>query len=202
MGKSSPVSTAACRKENEIRMALARKNEERSLGSIAGAFPRAARNGSGAVTAQGIANREDDVREAGEISFASGRGRLARGLQNTHDVRRGNAGEGGVNGSVQNTAVLAEDEDRREGDAAFFSWIEDAPVLDHLLVGIAENVERQTKIVTQRGGLQGRIDGNGNQVRAGGANFIVVRRVIRQLAEAEGSPIAAEKEKDEDALRR
>jgi hypothetical protein len=55
--------------------------------------------------------------------------------------------------------------------------------------------------VAKRRGFIWRINGNGNYVGASRADFFVVRSVVRQLAEAEGSPIAAVEKENERILR-
>jgi hypothetical protein len=127
--------------------------------------------------------------------------RLAGGLKNAQDVGSGDTCDGGINGSVEDCSIATEDEDGRYGDPTLFAGIVDAPLLDHAFAGVAENREGQAKVVAQGCRLGGRIDGNGNYVRAGRADFIVVCGIVRQLAEAEGSPIAAVKEEDERILR-
>jgi hypothetical protein len=93
------------------------------------------------VAAKGITNRADDVHQARKIAFASGGGRLARGLENVHDVWCRYAGEGGVNRSVEDCSVPIEDEHGREGYPALLARIVDTPILDHAFIGVAENRE-------------------------------------------------------------
>jgi len=65
---------------------------------------------------------------------------------------------------------------------------------------IRQNWEGQVQFLAHRFGFVGRVNRDRRDARARRANFTVVVAVIRQLAEAEGSPVTAKENKDDGPL--
>jgi hypothetical protein len=145
----------------------------------------------------GVANGTKEVTETRKVEFAVSRALAAGGLKDSHDFRGGDPRSNFVNGRVTHGAVAIDDENGRFRDAAFFAGVVNAPLLHHAPFRVAQNRKRQVKLLPYRLRFLWRIDGNGNEVRAGRANFFIVLPVFRQLAEAERSPVAAIKQENE-----
>ena len=99
-----------------------------------------------------------------------------------------------VHRSVTHDPVLINNEDRWLGDAAFLARIVDVPMPDDTPVRIAQNRKRQREVSAQGLRRFRCIYRDGYYARGRGPDFQVVLSVVRQLAEAERSPIAAIKE--------
>ncbi len=89
--------------------------------------------------------------------------------------------------------------DRRHRDSAFLPGIEHAPTRDHLALGVRQDLKRQRQLASNRGGAIRRVDGHRHHLRAGGTEGGIERGIVRQLAKAEWSPMAAVKHGDKHA---
>jgi hypothetical protein len=65
------------------------------------------------------------------------------------------------------------------------------PFPDDAACRVAQDHERQPQVPAHRLGRLGRIDRHRHDISAGGPDFAIAVAVVRQLAEAEGSPMAA-----------
>src|ERR1035441_5242732 len=92
-------------------------------------------------------------------------------------------------------------EDGWLGDAAFLAGVVDAPVPNDATFRIAQNRKRQREVNPQALLFVGCIHRDGHYARARRPDFQVVLSVVRQLAEAERSPITAIEEQHRAAVR-
>src|ERR1035441_8766701 len=92
-------------------------------------------------------------------------------------------------------------EDGWLGDAAFLAGVVDAPVPNDATLGIAQNRKRQTEVNPQGLRCVGCIHRDSHYARARRPDFQVALSVVRQLAEAERSPITAIEEQHQAAVR-
>ncbi len=118
------------------------------------------------------------------------------GLQHQKDLRRWDARGHGIYCRVADSTILTDNKDGGFGDAAFLARIVDVPLLDDAPPGIAQDRKRQGQLLPQCLGSIWRIDGRGYKRGASCTNLVVTLAVIRQLAEAEWSPIPAVEEQD------
>ena len=93
-------------------------------------------------------------------------------------------------------ALAVDEEGRRNRDTAFFVRVEHAPFDDRRAVAIGEQRKRNRQILAHPGRPLGRIDRNCHNLGAGLAEVMVDLRIIRQLAEAEWSPMSSIEEDD------
>ncbi|MGC1106595.1 MAG: hypothetical protein WA876_08660 [Candidatus Acidiferrales bacterium] len=145
----------------------------------------------------GATNGAKEISDTGKAEFAMSGALVAGGLKNSHDFRGWYARSDSVNGGVSHGAVAIKDENGWLRNAASFPCVVDIPLLYHVSFRVAQNRKRQVKFLPYRIRLLLLIDGNGNEVRAGRANFFIMLPVFRQLAKAERSPVAAIKQENE-----
>jgi hypothetical protein len=122
-------------------------------------------------------------------------------LQQGNNFGRRHTSYYGVYRCVTYCMAGVDNEDGWLGDPAFHSWIVNAPVLNDSTFCIAQNWKRQREICTQGFRFGGCIHRNSYDARARGLDFQVVLPIVRQLAEAESSPIAAIEEQDQTTVR-
>lgn len=146
--------------------------------------------GRAEAEADAIAEGAEEADEAGDDAFAAGLGGhgLNGSKQEIDDGGGRDARGGAVNGLEADAAIAINDENGRLGDAALFGFVEDAPFADDAALRIAEDREGQAQLPADTIGKPRRIHGDGDQISAGLANLRVEVAILRQLAEAEGSP--------------
>jgi hypothetical protein len=96
--------------------------------------------------------------------------------------------------------VTPDDEKRWPGNPAHFLGVEAAPGADHFAARIAKQEKGQAQVAAEGFGALGGVHGNGEHGSARGADRVVEFAILRQLAKAERSPVAAEKEQNLGAL--
>ena len=101
---------------------------------------------------------------------------------------------------VSDHLARVDDEDGRLSNAASLGGVVEIPGLDDSAFGVAQHWKRQREVKTQGFGLGGWVYRDSRYVCAGGLDLRVMVAVVRQLAEAESSPVAAIEEEDQGAL--
>ncbi len=143
------------------------------------------------LPANDVPNRSHPVRQWRDENSAPNRRRFSGRLQQANDLGRRDPPHNRVHRSVTHDPVLIDNEDCRLSDTAFLACIADIPILDDAPLRIAQNRKRQRKLSTHALGRCRRIYRDGYYACGRRPDFRVVVSVVRQLAEAERSPIAA-----------
>ncbi len=130
-----------------------------------------------------------------ELSFWR-RGRL-RITEQPQDVRSGDARGDAVNRGVGHGSVPGENEHRRLGNTALFTRVVNAPPLHYSSLGIAQDRERQTKLLADNPRIFCSVHGNGGKMSVRGADCRLQVAKSRQLAETESSPISSIEQQNE-----
>ncbi len=125
-----------------------------------------------------------------------------RAEQKAGNVRRRNARHMLIGRVKAKAKVTLHHEHGGLGDAASFTRIENAPCFDHLAPSIREDGERKAQLAPYRRGLLRRVHGNGGDRGSGALEAGEVVAVLRQLAEAKGSPMPAIKNQYDGTARR
>jgi hypothetical protein len=95
------------------------------------------------------------------------------------------------------------DEKRRGNrDAAFFSSVQHAPFYNGRASAVRQQREWNREVVAQARRAVRRIDGDRDDLGAGGAEVIVTFCIVRQLAEAERSPMSTIEQHDAQRIAR
>jgi hypothetical protein len=98
--------------------------------------------------------------------------------------------------------VAPDDEQRWPGNPALLFRVEATPGADDLAARIAKDRERQAQLAAKGFGARRVVHRDGEDAGARGAYRAMELAILRQLAKAERSPVAAEKEKHLGALTR
>jgi hypothetical protein len=130
-------------------------------------------------------------KSAGRGIYVLGRAGIACRSQHADYFRCWRARSHRVDSSVAYPSVRLNDKDRGLGDAAPLLRVVEIPLANDAPLRIAQNRERQTQPASQGLRLFKRIYGDGHNARPGCADSLVMVAIVRQLAEAEGSPVAA-----------
>jgi hypothetical protein len=139
----------------------------------------------------GVPNSPEEVSRGRDVAFSPGWRRVRPRLQKSDDFWRNYAARYAVHRCVANSAVGTDDEHGRFCNTAPLAGVVDVPFPNHAACCIAQDHERQPQVPPHRFGGLRRINRHGGKISAGGPDFVIVVAVIRQLAEAEGSPVAA-----------
>jgi hypothetical protein len=138
-----------------------------------------------------VANRAKPLVPSGDVNSASNRLWFSHGLQYADHFRCRYTSGHGVHGTVPHRALRIHEKDRRLGDAALLPWVVEIPGFDDAPLRIAQNRERQGQLEPQCLRLFRCIHRDRDEARPRRTDFLVVLAVVHQLAEAEGSPMAA-----------
>ena len=141
--------------------------------------------------ANGVPNSAEEVCRGWDVALSPGWRRCRRRLQKADDLWRGRAARHAVHRHVADDAVGIDDEHGRLRDAAPLAGVVDAPFPDDAAFRVAQNHERQPQVPPHCLGRLRRIDRHRHNISAAVPDFAVVVAVVRQLTEAEGSPVAA-----------
>lgn len=101
---------------------------------------------------------------------------------------------------VAYAAVTIDDKDCWLGNSAFLSCVVNIPLLHDAPLRISEDWKWQPQLLAHGFGFCGRVNRDCRDAGARRANFFIVFAVIRQLAEAEGSPVTAKENKRESTV--
>ena len=104
-----------------------------------------------------------------------------------------------VRGMEPKAKALVNHEDGGLGNAAFFPGIENPPGCDHLPLRVGENDKGNSQIGFDYRGLFWRIHRNCGNGGSSPLKWVKAVPILRQLAEAEGSPVAAIKHQNGEA---
>ena len=148
-----------------------------------------------------IPNRAYPIGKLRDVEFASNRLRPSGILYQGNNLGRWHALHNCVHRSKTYHPAGVKNEDGWLGDAAFLAGVVDAPLPNHATVGIAQDRKRQREVNPQRLRFVRSIHRHGHYACARRPDFQVVLSVVRQLAEAESSPIAAIEEQHQAAVR-
>jgi len=110
--------------------------------------------------------------------------------EQAHDLRSRHPRRNFIHRNAANYAPGIQNEHRGLRDAALFARIVDAPLAHHRPLRITQNRERQSQLVAHSLRFFRRVHGNGDQLCARRANRRILLAIVRQLAEAERSPVA------------
>jgi hypothetical protein len=102
---------------------------------------------------------------------------------------------------VAHGAVTIDDENGWSCDAALFACVVNIPLLHDTAFRVTQDWKWQPQLLAHCFGFFEPVDRDGSDARARRANFAVLLAVIRQLAEAEGSPVPAKEDKHHWTLR-
>ncbi len=120
-----------------------------------------------------------------------GRPIAGQGAQVREHVLRADSAADVLEASVTNFAIAIDYERRGKRNSAFLRPVEQAPALDHFTARIAQNRKGKLELAGDRFGTGAIIDRERDDFGAGIAQLRVTVSIIRQLAEAERSPMAA-----------
>ncbi len=168
------------------------QSDLRGLYPISKQIANAGRNDPNSVSSseEKPTNGAVELPDMRDVCLAPSRRPFAR-PQNANYFRRRYARGHAVNLGVAHHAIASDHEYSRLGDAALLPRIINVPLFYEAAFGIAQNWKREPQFAPQGLGSLRRINGNGREVRPGGADLFVVVAVIRQLAKAERSPVSA-----------
>lgn len=110
--------------------------------------------------------------------------------EQAHDLRSRDARSNFIHRNAADHAPGIQNEHRRFRDAAFFARVVDAPLAHHLPLRVAQNCKRQSQPIAHRLRFFRGVHRNGDQLCARRANRRILLAIVRQLAEAERSPVA------------
>jgi hypothetical protein len=148
-----------------------------------------------------IPNRAYPIGKQRDVKSASNRLRFSGILYQGNNLGRWHAPHNRVHRSVTYHLAGVNNEDGWLGDAAFLAGVVDAPVPNDATFSIAQNRKRQREVNPQGLRFVGCIHRDSHYARARRPDFQVVLSVVRQLAEAERSPITAIEEQHQAAVR-
>jgi hypothetical protein len=148
-----------------------------------------------------IADGAEEVTDMRDVNPAPSRLPSRNGAQKAENLRCRHARDDVIYFRVAHGAIAVDDEDGRLRDAALLPRVVDIPLLNDAPFGVAQNRKREPQLAPHCFRFRGRIDGYGRDAGPGRGDFCVVVAVIRQLAEAKRSPIAAIEEQHERPVR-
>jgi hypothetical protein len=144
--------------------------------------------------AKGVPNATEEVSRGRDVVFSPGGWTFCSRLQKADDLWWSYAARYAIHRRVANGTVGIDNEQGRLCDAAPLAGVVDVPFPNHPPRRVAQDHERQPQVPPHRFGRLRRIDRYADNISAGGPDFVIVVAIIRQLAEAEGSPMSAVEE--------
>src|SRR5487761_233515 len=101
-----------------------------------------------------------------------------------------------VDRAVAHDAAAIDNENRRAGYPAFLFRVVNIPLLHDEAFPVRQNWKWEAQFAAHGFGFFRRVDRDSGDVCTRSANFIVMVAIVRQLAEAERSPMPAKEDED------
>jgi len=133
----------------------------------------------------------EPIGRPGNVSFPPDLAIRICGLQQGEYFGSRNACGDGIYRGEAHRAIPVDQKSRGLGNSVLFPRIVDVPLDDHSPPGVAQDGEGKIQIATHGPRFFLGVHRHGSDTGAGRADRGVVVAVVRQLAKAEGSPIAA-----------